>query len=62
MSMASGVSLSLSAWSLVAVLASSAVAKTFLAFFSGGAGFGWRVGFGLWVMVLSAALTLLLPA
>ena len=62
MSMASGVSLPLSAWSLVAVLASSAVAKTFLAFFSGGAGFGWRVGLGLWVMVLSAALTLLLPA
>ena len=62
MSMASGVSLPLSAWSLVAVLASSAVAKTFLAFFSGGAGFGWRVGFGLWVMVLSAALTLLLTA
>ncbi len=62
MSMASGVSLPLSAWSLVAVLASSAVAKTFLAFFSGGAGFGWRVGFGLWVMVLSAALTLLLLA
>jgi len=62
LSMASGISLTLASWSLVAVLASSAMAKTFLAFFTGGAGLGWRVGLGLWAMVLSAALTLLLSA
>ena len=49
-------------WSLVAVLASSAVAKTLLAFISGGAGFGWRVALGLAAMVTGASLTLLLQA
>lgn len=62
LSMASDMPLKLVAWSLVAVLASSAVAKTFLAFVSGGAGFGLRVGSGLAAMVIGASLTLLLKA
>ena len=51
---------SMAAWTLVAVLTSSAAAKTFLAFFTGGAAFGFRVSLGLGVMVLVAGLTLLL--
>ena len=60
MSLLSSTSLPLASWGLVAVLASSALAKTILAFVTGGAGFGWRVGLGLGVMVSAAALTLLL--
>jgi len=60
MSLLTSTSLSMASWGLVAVLAASALAKTLLAFFSGGAAYGWRVGLGLGVMVSSAALTLLL--
>lgn len=59
MSLTSGVSMAVSAWSLVAVLAASAVAKTVLAFVSGGAGFGWRVGAGLAGMAGAAAAMML---
>ena len=52
--------MSMAAWTLVAVLTSSAVAKTLLAFFTGGAAFGCRVSLGLGVMVLVAVLTMLL--
>ena len=61
MSLSSALPPSLASWSLVAVLASSAAAKTLLAWFSGGLAFGWRVGLGLWLMVLSATVTLVLP-
>jgi uncharacterized membrane protein (DUF4010 family) len=60
LSLASDMPMNLVTWSLVAVLASSAVAKTLLAFISGGAGFGWRVALGLAAMVTGASLTLLL--
>ena len=62
LSLASDMPMNLVTWSLVAVLASSAVAKTLLAFISGGAGFGWRVALGLAAMVTGASLTLLLQA
>lgn len=58
MSLRSEVSLAVSAWSVLAVLAASAMAKTVLAFVSGGTGFGWRVGAGLAGMVGAAVLTL----
>jgi len=61
MSLSSALPPSLASWGLVAVLASSAAAKTLLAWFSGGLAFGWRVGLGLWLMVLSAAVALALP-
>ena len=61
MSLSSALPSSLASWSLVAVLASSAAAKTLLAGFTGGLAFGWRVGLGLWLMVLSATVTLMLP-
>lgn len=48
----------LARWGLVAVLASSAVAKTVLAFFSGGRHYGWVVGAGLAAMVGAAVLGL----
>ncbi|UNK58299.1 DUF4010 domain-containing protein [Pseudoxanthomonas daejeonensis] len=44
-------------WALVALLASTTLAKTLLAFTSGGAGYGWRVGFGLVLMTVAAAVT-----
>jgi uncharacterized membrane protein (DUF4010 family) len=62
LSLASDMPMNLVTWSLVAVLASSAMAKTLLAFISGGAGFGWRVALGLAAMVTGASLTLLLQA
>lgn len=58
MSLSRGVPLALSAWSLVLVLAASAVAKTVLAFVSGGTRFGGCVGAGLAAMAGVAAVTL----
>ncbi|AKC86290.1 MgtC/SapB family protein [Pseudoxanthomonas suwonensis] len=43
-------------WGLVALLASTTLAKTLLAFSSGGAGYGLRVGAGLVSMTAAAAL------
>lgn len=44
-------------WGLVALLASTTLAKTVLAFTSGGAGYGWRVCLGLVLMTAAAAVT-----
>ena len=60
MRLGSSTLMSMAAWTLVAVLTSSAIAKTLLAFFTGGAALGCRVSWGLGVMVLVAVLTLLL--
>jgi uncharacterized membrane protein (DUF4010 family) len=50
-------------WGLVALLASTTLAKTVLAFSSGGAGYGMRIGIGLLAMTAAAALaTGLAPA
>lgn len=63
MSLGASLSPHLAAWSLVAILASSALAKTGLAFVSGGARFGRLTASGLMAMVGGAAVTLfLLPA
>ncbi len=48
----------LAQWGVVAVLASSAFAKTVLAFVSGGLRYGLLVGLGLLAMVLGAAMAL----
>ena len=56
--LANDISLDTLSWRLVAVLGSSAVAKTSLAFFSGGAGFGVRVGLGLLAMMLAAVMAM----
>ena len=49
-------------WGLVALLASTTLAKTVLAFSSGGRAYGRRVGAGLLLMTAAAALaTWLLP-
>ena len=50
-----GMTSDLALWGLVAVMASSAVAKTILAIASGGARFGLIVGLGLLAMVAGAA-------
>lgn len=44
---------------VIAILAASALAKSTLAFISGGRGYGWRVAGGLAAMVAAAALALL---
>lgn len=50
-------------WGLVALLSSTTLAKTVLAFSSGGAGYGMRIGIGLFAMTAAAALvTGLTPA
>lgn len=42
-------------WSVVGLLAASALAKSIVAFSAGGAGYGLRVTLGLWSMVVAAA-------
>jgi uncharacterized membrane protein (DUF4010 family) len=49
-------------WGLVALLASTTLAKTVLAFSSGGAGYGWRVGLGLALMTGAAVVATALTA
>lgn len=49
-------------WGLVALLASTTMAKTVLAFSSGGAAYGRRIGAGLLLMTASAALATWLTA
>ncbi len=46
-------------WGLTLLIAVSAVAKTILAFVSGGAGYGWRVGAGLMTGSIAMAIALL---
>lgn len=48
-------------WAMLGLLAASAIAKTVVAFASGGARFGWRVGAGLMTMAAAAAAVLLFP-
>lgn len=48
------------AWGLVLMLAVAGAAKSVLAFFSGGAGYGWRVAFGQAVLPAAAAVVLAL--
>ena len=50
-----GMAPDLAHWALVAILASSALAKTALAMASGGARYGLTVGFGLLTMVAGGA-------
>ncbi len=59
MSLAIDASMADFAWRWMAVLAASAMAKTVLAFVSGGSRFGFRVGWGLGLMVLGAGLVML---
>jgi uncharacterized membrane protein (DUF4010 family) len=47
-------------WGLVLLVLVASVAKTVLAFFSGGARYGWRVAAGLLVAAVGMALTMLL--
>jgi uncharacterized membrane protein (DUF4010 family) len=47
-------------WGLLLLLLVSALAKSVLAFVSGGANYGWRVAAGLLLMTAAAAVTLLL--
>ncbi|WP_295362012.1 DUF4010 domain-containing protein [Arenimonas sp.] len=47
-------------WAVVGLLAASSLAKTVVAFLSGGAGYGWRVGLGLATMVAASAAVVLL--
>lgn len=56
---AGGMTPELAQWTLVAVLASSAVAKTVLAMASGGVRYGLTVGLGLMAMVAGAAVGVL---
>ena len=49
-------------WGLMLLLLVSSVAKTVLAFISGGAGYGWRVGAGMVLMAAAASLTLYLQS
>ena len=44
-------------WALIGLLATSGLAKSVLAFVSGGAGYGWRVATGLGCMVAAAVVT-----
>ena len=63
MSLGSGASKAVSGWSVVAVLAASALAKTALAFVSGGKRFGSLIALGLMAMAGGAAVTrYLVPA
>jgi uncharacterized membrane protein (DUF4010 family) len=55
LSASGGMGTSTAGWGLVAVLASSALAKAVLAWVSGGGRYGLRVGAGLVAMVLCAA-------
>lgn len=55
LSVSGGMDDTMARWGLVAVLASSALAKTVLAWATGGGPYGWRVGAGLAVMVACAA-------
>lgn len=48
-------------WGVLALLSAAALSKSVLAFASGGAGYGWRVGLGLAASVVAAAAVLLLP-
>jgi len=60
---AGGLTLETARLGLVALLGAAALAKTLIAFVSGGAAYGLRVGIGLVGMVLAAALAVrLLPA
>lgn len=47
-------------WAVVGLLAASSLAKTVVAFLSGGAAYGWRVGLGLATMVAASAAVVLL--
>lgn len=47
-------------WGLILLLVVSSAAKTTLAYISGGAGYGWRVGTGMLLMALAAGVTLFL--
>jgi uncharacterized membrane protein (DUF4010 family) len=58
----SQLSLSIVAWGLVLLLLVSSLAKTVLAFVSGGVGYGWRIGAGLLLMTSAAGATLLIKA
>jgi uncharacterized membrane protein (DUF4010 family) len=49
-------------WGLLLLLLVSALAKSVLAFVSGGAKYGWRVASGLLLMAAAASITLLLQA
>jgi hypothetical protein len=49
-------------WGLVLLLLVSSLAKTVLAFASGGAGYGWRIAAGLLLMPATAGVTLLIKA
>jgi uncharacterized membrane protein (DUF4010 family) len=60
LSAGSGLPLHTATWGLMLLLLVSAVAKTVLAFISGGAGYGWRLGAGLALMTAVACLTLFL--
>jgi uncharacterized membrane protein (DUF4010 family) len=51
---------STASWGLMLLLLVSSAAKTVLAFISGGAGYGWRVGAGMVLMAAAASLTLYL--
>ncbi len=59
---AGGLSLEAARWGVVAVLASSAMAKLVLAGFSGGRSYATAVGAGLLAMVTGAVLTLVFGA
>jgi uncharacterized membrane protein (DUF4010 family) len=62
LSQSEGIGLAQARWGVIALLAASALAKTVLAFVSGGARYGTRVGLGLVGMVAAAvAVMLLLP-
>ena len=50
-----GLELATARWGVVALLASASLAKSLLAFVSGGARYGGIVGIGLVLMVVSAA-------
>jgi hypothetical protein len=49
-------------WGLVLLLLVSSLAKTVLAFASGGAGYGWRMAAGLMLIPVVASVVLLIKA
>jgi len=49
-----GIGLEQARWGVIAMLAASVLAKTVLAFASGGVAYGWRVGAGLFAMLAAA--------